>query len=376
MESTAIGSLSRHLAAIGATIPGVSLAVLRAGEIVSIQAIGRRGPDDARPVDPGTVFEAASLTKPLVSFIALQLSDEGRLDLAAPLEALCGPYVPGDPRAAAITSLHVLTHTSGLPNIVTKETPLRTYFDPGARFSYGSSAFAWLQRAMEKVTGQSLEDLARERVFEPCGMADSSLRWQERFEANHAQGQEMDGTPVPRRRPATAAASSSLQTTAGDYARFVRMVLQARGLAAATHARWLAPAVRATRGIDDVLDEAPVEEDDIAWGLGWGLEPSQGCFFHWGNLPGGRAFVMGSPVTKDAVVWFANSARGLRLARLVLPVVLRGCTRRWSGWGLGRRCRGGDGGRGPVGGSGLLAACGGSDVRDERPVESAARSGL
>lgn len=324
MEFTAIESLSRHLAAMQATIPGVSLAVLRAGEIVSIQAVGRRGPDDARPVDPGTAFEAASLTKPLVSFIALQLADEGRLDLAAPLEAVCGPYVPGDPRAAAITPLQVLTHTSGLPNIVTKETPLRTYFEPGARFSYGSSAFAWLQRAMEKVTGQSLEDLARERVFEPFGLADSSLQWQERFEANHAQGQEMDGTPVPRRRPMAAAGSWSLQTTAGDYARFVQMVLQARGLAAETHARWLAPAVRATRRIDDVLEEEPVEEDDIAWGLGWGLEMSQRCFFHWGHLPGARAFVMGNPTTKDAVVWFSNSARGLRLGRIVLPVVLPG----------------------------------------------------
>lgn len=324
MEQTDIESLSRDIAAFQALIPGVSLAILRAGEIASIHAIGRRGAGDARPVDPKTVFEAASLTKPLVSFIALQLAEEGRLDLDAPLESLCGPYVPDDPRATTITPEHVLTHTSGLPNIVTKETPLRTYFDPGARFSYGSSAFPWLQRAMEKAGGKSLEELARERVFEPCAMADSSLQWQERFEEDHAQGHEMDGTPVPKRRPAAAAASWSLQTTAGDYARFVRMVLQGRGLTTGMHARWLAPAVRATRGIDDVFEEEPVEEDDIAWGLGWGLERPQDCFFHWGHTPGFRAFVMGHPRTKDAVVWLANSARGLRLGRIVLPALLPG----------------------------------------------------
>jgi CubicO group peptidase (beta-lactamase class C family) len=324
MQSPDVQPILDHLAGVRDAIPGVSLAILRAGEITSIHAVGRRGPDDATPVDVSTVFEAASLTKPLVSFIALQLAEEGRLDLTAPLESLCGPYVPDDPRAAAITAAHVLTHTSGLPNIVTKETPLRTYFVPGARFSYGSSAFAWLQRAMEKITGQSLENMARERVFDRLGMADSSLQWQERFEANHARGQEMDGTPVPKRRPAAAGASWSLHTTAHDYARFVQLVLRAQGLGSDMHARWLAPAVRATRGIDDVLDTGPAEADDIAWGLGWGLEPSQGCFFQWGHIPGFRAFVMGSPRTKNAVVWFANSARGLRLGRLVLPVVLPG----------------------------------------------------
>jgi CubicO group peptidase (beta-lactamase class C family) len=324
MESTDGESIIQHLAGVRAAIPGVSLAVLRAGEITSIHAVGRRRPEGGAPVDVSTVFEAASLTKPLVSFIALQLAEDGRLDLTAPLESLCGPFVPDDPRASAITAEHVLTHTTGLPNIVTKETPLKTYFDPGARFSYGSSAFAWLQRAMEKVTGESLENLARARVFDTFGMSDSSLHWQERFEANHAQGQEMDGTAVAKRRPAAASASWSLHTTARDYARFVRAMLRAEGLASEMHARWLAPAVRATRGIDDVSDDSPAEAEDIAWGLGWGLEPSQGCFFHWGHSPGFRAFVMANPRTKDAVVWFANSARGLRLGRLVLPVILPG----------------------------------------------------
>jgi CubicO group peptidase (beta-lactamase class C family) len=324
MQTVDVDSIARHLEAVRPHIPGVSLAVLREGEITSVHAVGQRAADDAAPVDVHTVFEAASLTKPLVSFLALQLVEEGRLDLDAPLQSVCGPYVPDDPRAALITPAHVLTHTSGLPNIVTAETPLKTWFTPGARFSYGSSAFPWLQRAMEKITGHSLEDLARERVFGPLGMGDSSLHWQERYEANHAQGHEMDGTPVPKRRPQAAGASWSLHTTARDYARFVQLVLRAQGLSAALHARWLEPVVHATVGIDDVQDESPAEAHDIAWGLGWGLEPSQACFFHWGHIPGFRAFVIGNRRTKDAVVWFANSARGLRLGRLLLPMILPG----------------------------------------------------
>lgn len=309
---------------VRAAIPGLSLATLRGGEIYSVHAFGTRGAHDPAQTDPRTVFEAASLTKPLVSFIALQLAEEGRLDLELPLQEICGGYVPGDERANAITATHVLTHTSGLPNITSAETPLRTYYSPGERFNYGSSAFGWLQRAIEQASGSPLEELARTRVFEAFGMADSSLHWQARFESNHAQGHEMDGQAVPKRRPATAAASWSLHTTATDYARFVQGVLRGHGLSPEMHARWLAPAVRAREGVDDVLNLDAAEAEDVSWGLGWGLETSRDCFFHWGHIPGFRAFVMGSVARQDAVVWFTNSARGLRLARLVLPAILPG----------------------------------------------------
>lgn len=307
-----------------ASIPGLSVATLKAGEIASVCAIGTRGPHDSREVDTHTVFEAASLTKPLVAFIALQLAEEGLLDLDRPLHTICGDYVAGDNRANTITATHVLTHTSGLPNIVGPETPLKTYFAPGERFNYGSSAYGWLQRAIEQLCAAPLEEVARARVFEPFGMGDSSLQWQERFESNHAQGHEMDGQPVPKRRLVKAAASWSLLTTATDYARFVQVVLRGQGLSAAMHARWLTPAVLAREGVDDVLNPNAAEVKEVAWGLGWGLEPSQGCFFHWGNSPGFRAFVMRSVSQQEAVVWFANSARGLRLARQVLPEVLPG----------------------------------------------------
>ena len=123
-------------------IPGVSLATLRAGARGPEYYFGIRGVHDRSAVHSQTVFEAASLTKPVVAFITLQLAEERFLDLHQPLFDICGEYVPGDLRSRQITACHVLTHTSGLPNIVREEAPLRTYFNPGERFSYGSSAFA------------------------------------------------------------------------------------------------------------------------------------------------------------------------------------------------------------------------------------------
>jgi CubicO group peptidase (beta-lactamase class C family) len=306
-------------------VPGLSLATLRGGCLDSMLALGVRGAHDGAPVDEHTVFEAASLTKPVVSFVALQLADAGRLDLDRPLEEICGSYVQDDPRASTITARHVLTHTSGLPNIVRKEAPLRTYFAPGERFSYGSSSFAWLQRALEHLSGEGLQLLAQQRVFTAFGMHDSSLEWQPRFEANHAQGHDWDGQPEPKRRVERAQASWSLLTTATDYGRFLEAVLAGRGLSAGMHARWFEPAVQACTG-GEAEDLAGVHPPDpaVAWGLGWGLEPAQQCFFHWGNSPGFRSYVVGDRATGDAVVWFANAAGGLRFAHEIIALALGG----------------------------------------------------
>lgn len=322
-----MNDLDRFLAQTTASgaVAGVSLATLRGGAPGTTHYAGLRGAHDRSAVDAQTVFEAASLTKPLVAYIALQLVDEGRLDLHQPLFDICGDYVPDDVRSRQITAFHVLTHTSGLPNWVRDEAPLRTYFTPGERFSYGSSAFGWLQLALQSIGACSLETLARERVFEPLGMRESSLEWQPRFSANHAQGHEWAGEPVAVRRFQTARASGSLMTTASDYLRFLQHVLAGRGLTHASYDAWFTPRVHARQGDDaeDLHGDHP-PDPSIAWGLGWGIEPAQRCIFHWGNNPGFRAFVLANRDTRDAVVWFANAARGLRLIHTVAPQCVPG----------------------------------------------------
>ncbi|CAM3484078.1 Beta-lactamase-related domain-containing protein [Bordetella sputigena] len=318
-------------------IPGVSLATLRNGERDITVSCGIRGARDPSSVDAETVFEAASLTKPVVAYLVLQLVEQGLLDLHRPLVDICGEHIPADPRSRRISAFHVLTHTSGLPNIVRPEAPLRTYFDPGERFSYGSSAFAWLQKAMETITGYPLAALAQERVFQPLAMLRSSLAWHEDFEHNHAQGHEWDGEPVPKRRHAAAQASWSLVTTASDYIAFVQHVLsQGGGLSASTYDAWFIPRVNTRQGdnAEDLPGVNPIDPH-VAWGLGVGLEPAETCFFHWGNSPGFRALVVANRTTRDAVAWFTNSARGLRIAHSILPATVPGdhpCLR-WLGIG-------------------------------------------
>src|SRR6185295_2724162 len=100
-----------------------------------------------RPVDPRTIFEAASISKPIVALGALDLVRRGALSLDTPLDAyLPEPYLPVDRRASTITARMVLGHTTGFPNWRPRGEPLALLRDPGTRFGYSGEGYVYLQR--------------------------------------------------------------------------------------------------------------------------------------------------------------------------------------------------------------------------------------
>jgi len=303
------------------SVTGASVAVLRNGSIEA-GAAGLRDQNTAVPVDVNTVFPAASLTKPLVSYAVLQLADSGVLDLDEPLSRSIPAIVPDDPMSALVTFRHVLTHTCGLQNIRGKE-PVRMYFRPGSWFSYSSLGFSLMQSAIETRTGERLEATVQRLVFAPLAMGSSSLEWCDRFLGNMASPHEAE-KQIEMHRPPSANASYTLHTTAGDYGAFVAAILRGERLKASTWEQFLSANVMVPKGAIVHLDGEPsATEADIGWGLGWGVEPSQRTFFQWGKMSGVRAFVMGSLEHQTGVVLLTNSNRGLRLmddiSRDVLP---------------------------------------------------------
>jgi len=298
------------------------MAVIRDGAL-TMTAVGVRDNVKGEPVDDQTVFDAASLSKPMVAYAVLQLVDAGMINLDEALSAYVSPIVEDSPAAARITTRHILTHTSGLPNLWSKDPP-QVHFHPGTRFSYSSVGFSYLQRAIEAITGESLETNMKRLVFEPLGMRSSSFEWQHQFANNVAQPHENDER-LEKHHPPRASASYSLQTTATDYGAFLAAVLSGDRLQEATSKQWLSPAINATKGTAEHLESLPTEsEKDIGWGLGWGLELSRCTFFQWGKISGVRAFVMGSRLERSGVVLFANSNTGLRLMSDIVCAVLPG----------------------------------------------------
>jgi len=297
-----------------ALVPGASLAIIRGGRIAEVVSCGVRHSRSPLSVDENTVFDAASLSKPIFAQVVLQLVDQGQLTLDTLLVDQLAGYIATDPRASSLSVAHPLRHSSGLPNWRSLEHPLRTYFSPGERFSYSGEGFLYLQRVVEALTGEPLEGLAQKLVFEPLGMTRSSFVWERRFEANRAYGHDVFGTPALGNKPGEANAAWSLQTCAVDYARFLIGALAGTRLRPATTQLALAPRIQVKhRGIESLGLSPEVATTGVAWGLGWGLEPGAGTFFHWGANGPFTAFTIGSRQDRSAFVIFTNGASGLSI---------------------------------------------------------------
>lgn len=308
-------------------VPGLALAVVEDGRVAWTRGFGVANAERGNPVTDRTVFEAASLSKPVVAYIALRLADEGKLDLDAPLTSyLPQPYVADDPRLAAVTTRRVLTHTSGLPNGRTPGEPVRIHFAPGERFSYSGEGYIYLQAALERLTGEPLDALARRLVFAPLGMESSSFVWQPRFDSLKAYAHSEAGAVSGRRKTTVASGASSLETTASDYARFLAAILAGTDLRAETHREMLRAQVRADASCVVCVGMPRGEPSaEVGWGLGWGISPAPGggtLIWHWGDNGDMKAYTAASPGARRGVVIFANSANGLAIAPDIAARVL------------------------------------------------------
>ncbi len=299
--------------------PGMSIGVLREGKLVWTGSFGVKSKKTEDAVEADTIFEAASLTKPVTAYAALKLVDKGKLDLDKPLnEYLGNDYDVGDdPRLKMITARRVLSHTSGFPNWRrrgSKTLPIN--FTPGEKFSYSGEGFVYLSKVIEKIVGIPFEELVATEVFGPLGMKHSSLVWKEEFGSEKAENHDTLAEPKGLNDDIKANAAASLHTTAGDYARFVSALLKGKGLEPSTAKQMLTPQIR----VD------PEDETALAWGLGIGLEVVDGkkAFWHWGDNGWNRAFVIADAESGDGFVMFANGTNGLSFLREILSIGLPG----------------------------------------------------
>ena len=223
-------------------------------------SFGLANAETKAPVTDASVFEAASLSKPVFAYAVLTLVDAGLVDLDTPISKyLPGRYDVGDDaRLDLMTPRHVLSHQSGFPNWRPGSDPLKIYFTPGDRFSYSGEGFVYLAAAVERITGQTLEAFMRRTVFDPLGMSSSSYVWQSRYETLKVYNHGLLGDLAGRRTPWRANAAASLHTTAEDYARFVSAVVAGQGLRPATARALMSPQSRPDeRGINTATARPP-----------------------------------------------------------------------------------------------------------------------
>src|SRR6266700_940476 len=207
-------------------VPGVVASSATRDGVIYQGAFGRRSLPDGAPMTADTVFWIASMTKALTSTAAMQLVEQGKLELDQPISGilpeLAAPQVldgfdpTGEPKLRparrAITLRHLITHTAGFvydiwnaemgrymewkgaPGIISCQNAalaLPLVFEPGEGWDYGIS-IDWVGKAVERASGQRLGDYFAEHLFGPIGMKDSGFRLtpdrRARLAGMHARG--------------------------------------------------------------------------------------------------------------------------------------------------------------------------------------------
>ncbi|HEV7558845.1 MAG TPA: serine hydrolase domain-containing protein, partial [Kofleriaceae bacterium] len=206
-----------------AEVTGVGIAIFEHGQPVYVHAYGLRDVEHTLPLTPGSVMTAASLTKAAFAYLVMTLVDDGTLDLDRPIRTyLDKPLaelpnytdLAGDARADKLTARMLLDHTSGFANwrSLEDDRKLAFHFEPGTRFAYSGEGIAVLQLVVETVTHTPLDQLMETRVFRPLGMTRTSMIWQPRFEADHADGHDESGRSLGPQRRTRPDAAGGMQT--------------------------------------------------------------------------------------------------------------------------------------------------------------------
>ncbi|MGI8838243.1 MAG: serine hydrolase [Pyrinomonadaceae bacterium] len=298
-------------------VPGLSIAFIRNGEVLWHRGFGVKNADTKEPVTDDTVFEAASLSKPVFAYAVMKMVESGKLDLDAPLTKYFSVSdVEKDDRLSQITTRRVLSHTTGFPNVRTGGKSLQIYFTPDKKFSYSTEGINYLQIIIEHISGQTLEEFMRKTVFEPLGMTSSSYIWQDKYESvkafSHDSTRAVTGRVKHQPRAAT-----SLHTTALDYARFVAAILNRKGIKEATVREMLRPQIKVEEDCVICYERTTVGRfsPSISWGLGWGLQraDNKNFIWHWGDISNWRSYVVADDKLKTGVIIFTNSANGLSI---------------------------------------------------------------
>ncbi len=256
-------------------VPGVGVAAIKNRRIAWERYLGVREVGKDALVTADTVFEAASMTKPLSAYAALKLVEQNKLDLDKPLTTyLPEPYLKGEPLHEKITARMVLTHSSGFPNWRPKGGALKVLHEPGSAFRYSGEGILFLQRVIERLTGTDYDTHMRGTLLEPLGMKSSSHVWRPDFEKTAAAGHDDAGqVKTGRTLYQKPNAAYSLYTTPREYALWLLEMMRVERDAAGTLRLMLTPAGPPTDG-KLLIRRGQAGSGAIRYSLGWAIEPA------------------------------------------------------------------------------------------------------
>lgn len=283
-------------------VPTVGICILSNGKIKQAKVFGRL-PDNS-PAPDNTIFNIASLTKPLISMMTVMLVSRNEWNLDEPLfHFWTDPDVAADPRHKLLTTRHVLSHRTGLPNWRGNEPggKLSFAFEPGTQWKYSGEGFEYLRQSLEQKFKMPIEALAEKLLFKPFKMRDTRFYWDETMdEKRYANRFHADGTPFELETWKTANAANLVLVTVRDYGKLGIEVMKGSGLS--------------EKVFKEMISTQTVLENKKEFGLGWSLVKNlsngEYALVHTGRNPGINTIVILLPESKRGIVVFTNGEKG------------------------------------------------------------------
>ncbi|MEV4701898.1 serine hydrolase domain-containing protein [Actinoplanes sp. NPDC049316] len=327
----------RRLAALAEEhgVPGATLGILRTGpdgDDLAEAAYGVLSLRTGVEVTTDSVFQIGSISKVWTATMVMQLVDEGRLDLDAPLLEVMPELRVGDPEVTKrLTMRHLLVHTSGIDGDILTDTGrgddcLEKYaalladaaqnHPLGATWSYCNSGYSLAGRVIEKITGGTWDAALRERLITPLGLTHTMTLPEEALLFRAAVGHlTEDGTTVPAPVwgiPRSAGPAGAIIATAADLLGFARLHLRQGKAPDGTQVLSAAATAAMAEFHADLPDKHTLGD---SWGLGWERMGwgRRRLIGHDGNTIGQAAFLRLLPERGLAVALLTNGGNGRKL---------------------------------------------------------------
>jgi CubicO group peptidase (beta-lactamase class C family) len=285
------------------SIPAVGIGYIENGIIKQISVFGVL--EKGKKAPKNTIWNVASLTKPITALLALKLINSGHLSLDEPLYTYyTDPDIINDPNTKKLTPRIILSHRSGFINNRNsyENGILKFEFEPGTHYQYSGEGYDYLRKVMEHKLNTTIEALADSLIFKPLQMKDTQFYWNNNTdETRFAKWHTEKGEIYPTKKHNTASGADDVLTTIEDYTKFMVYVMNGAGLSKELQQEM-------------VKNQSRINKNQY-FGLGWYIDEhinaaNDYAIIHGGDDIGVHTIAFMVPKTKQGLLIFTNSDNG------------------------------------------------------------------
>ncbi|MEM1091645.1 MAG: serine hydrolase domain-containing protein [Pseudomonadota bacterium] len=309
-------------------IPGMSIAFINQGQVIHHRTFGFANVQHEVAVDDETIFEAASLSKPLFAYFVMTYVEAGKLDLDTPLYTyLPYPDIAYDERYKQITARMVLSHRTGFPNWRgdLPEKKLLIQFDPGTDYFYSGEGYQYLAMVLKEIDQtdwEGLEARFQELVAQPLGLQHTVFIQDDYSKTHKAEPYDENGEWISPERDYDRSvrfrfvAPASVHSEAQDFSRWLIALMDDKGLRPSSF--------RELYAVHSFVDEYNGIKVDYTLGFFKPRLPFTNIYLHGGNNYGFTSYFAVDPKKDWGFVLFTNSEYGEQLGNELTFYLLTG----------------------------------------------------